>query len=323
MATLLPELQGYQSRTFIYKVVSNLELKPDVMFPLEPGPAASPVLLHYHGGFLIIGNCYSLLPYWLIKACVSRNWIFVTADCRLIPETTAHNSVEDAVDAYDWVPRRLTGILNISTGPVILAGSSAGAYLALTAASAALTPPRALPLLYGLLDPTNERYTTKGTNVLGLPPVDSRPVLEAFAFTGDNNAVILPGHGWPEDLLSDPRFALIQTARIEAQISDIMTGVNGISEAIAKHGPDAAITASEPKLFPNDAGVPFTISQLTAEKLKKCGVEVFSEFPDDAQHGFDVLLGLLDLDEATAQVTITPSIKSLQRVLQFLDLMMQ
>ncbi|KAH7116306.1 Alpha/Beta hydrolase protein [Dactylonectria macrodidyma] len=312
MATLLQEFQGYQSQTFTYKVVSNLELKLDIMFPLEPGPGATPVLLHYHGGFLIIGNRHSLLPHWLIKACVSRKWIFATADYRLIPETTAHSSVEDAVDAYEWAVRHLPSLLNIVTGPVILAGSSAGAYLALTAASA-------------------------GTNILGLPPLDSRPVLETFTSSGDINAPVLPGYAWPEDLLSDSRFTLIQAAHMEAQIPDMMTGVDGISEKIAKRGPEAGIAASERKLFPvafgalsglpptmllhgkNDDCVPFTVGLLTAEKLRRNGVEVSSEFLDDARHGFDVMLGPLDIEEAITEVTITPAIESLRKVLQFLD----
>lgn len=267
----------------------------------------------------------------------------MTSDYRLLPETTAHRSVEDARDAYEWVVQQLAGTLNINTGPVILAGSSAGAYLALTAASMILaaapvdfTPPRAMLLLYGLLDPSNERYTTKGTNILGLPPINPGPVLEGFASTHDTRGVVISGYSWPVSLPEDPRFALIQAAHIAARIPDIMTGVDGLSEAIAAHGPEASIAASERKLFAvafgalsglpptllihgrNDIGVPFAISQLAAEELKSCGVDVTTEFPDDAQHGFDVMLGHVDLDEST-QVRTTPAVESLRRALEFLD----
>lgn len=53
MMNPLSRFQGYSSRTFTYKTVDTLELKLDVLYPLEPRPTATPVLLHYHGGFLV------------------------------------------------------------------------------------------------------------------------------------------------------------------------------------------------------------------------------------------------------------------------------
>ncbi|CAJ0544075.1 Ff.00g040700.m01.CDS01 [Fusarium sp. VM40] len=113
------------------------------------------VLIHYHGGFLIVGDRYSYPPYWLLHACASREWTFVTPDYRLIPETTAHAALDDAVHAYEWVHSVLPGLLGCQVSSVLLASSSAGGYLALSTASVVAKKPEALLLIYGMLDPAD------------------------------------------------------------------------------------------------------------------------------------------------------------------------
>ncbi|KAK7398524.1 hypothetical protein QQX98_012100 [Neonectria punicea] len=291
---------GYKSRSFTYKTAEKLQLKLEVLVPLEPSTDPTPVVLHYHGGWLIIGDRYSVQPHWLINACFRRRWIFVSPDYRLMPESTAHDSVDDAADAYEWVSKRLSAELNISIGPLILSGSSAGAYLALTVASFTPTKPRALFLLYGMLDPADERYTTKGTNVLGLPPVEAGPVLAQFDSGGNEKEVARSGYPWPDDLATDSRFGLIMALHMEALIPDRMTGIDGLSKEIAIRGQKTSIPASAQRLFPkafadlsglpstfifhgkNDNVVPCRLSRSTAEVLQVLGVDVTTEFPDDA-----------------------------------------
>jgi hypothetical protein len=85
-----------------------------------------------------------------------------------------------------------------------MAGSSAGAYLALTAATIVPTKPRALFLLYGILDPAGKRYTTQGTNVFGFPPVETGPILDKFLPSSNKRRPALPGYPFPDDLSTDP-----------------------------------------------------------------------------------------------------------------------
>ncbi|KAJ3500740.1 hypothetical protein NM208_g17081 [Fusarium decemcellulare] len=158
----LAGFDGYTSRTFSFKSTPDGDINVDVVYPEDSDGSPSTVLLHYHGGFLIIGDRYSFLPYWLVHACASRKWIFVTPEYRLIPETTAHSSVDDAVDAYNWVRSSLPDLIGRPVGSVLLAGSSAGGYLALTTAVAVTQKPSALLLIYGMLDPTGSRYLTPG-----------------------------------------------------------------------------------------------------------------------------------------------------------------
>lgn len=45
--------KGFNSKVFTYKTVSGLELKLDVFYPLAKVIQATPVLIHFHGGFLV------------------------------------------------------------------------------------------------------------------------------------------------------------------------------------------------------------------------------------------------------------------------------
>lgn len=151
----LSGLDGYKSKTLSFKSTRDGNIKLDVVYPEQIDDASpSTMLLHYHGGFLIFGDRYAFVPYWLVNACASRKWIFVTPDYRLIPETTAQSSLEDAVNAYEWVLSSLPQELGCKVGSVLVAGSSAGGYLALATAATVTKQPSALLLIYGMLDAT-------------------------------------------------------------------------------------------------------------------------------------------------------------------------
>lgn len=208
--------------------------------------------IHFYNNKLkqIIGDRASLQLSWLINAYVQRRWVFVSLDYRLLPESTAHDTVDDVVEACEWVSQSLSTALNMNTSPVILAGSSAGTYLALTAATIVPTKPRALFLLYGMLDPAGKRYTTQGTNVLGFPPVETGPILAQILPRSDKRRSALPGYPFPDDLSTDPRFALIQAVHIEAPLPDMMTGILGMSHSIRSQNREASIPDSSRRLFP-------------------------------------------------------------------------
>jgi len=56
-----------------------------------------------------------------------------------------------------------------------------------------------------------------------------------------------------------------------------------------------------------------------AEKLKKAGTQVTTEFPVDAQHGFDVALGRIDIESVSSGDSNSPAVDSLKRAIEFLD----
>ncbi|KAF4980446.1 hypothetical protein FZEAL_3562 [Fusarium zealandicum] len=331
----LAGFDGYTSKTFNFKSTSDGNIPVDIVYPVETDGSPSTVLIHYHGGFLIVGDRFSFLPYWLVHACASRRWIFVSPEYRLIPETTAHGAVKDADDAYYWVRSSLPDLLGRRIGPVLMAGSSAGAYLALSTASAATEKPDALLLIYGMLNPVGSRYLTSGTNTFGMPPIETEAILRDFPKARDHETrKAISAYPQPVDPTNDPRFALISAVHVDALIPDYMTGVDGLSRAIAKGGVQE-IPDAHRRLFPlsfgnlsgiprtmllhgeNDSAVPIVNSLTAAEKLREAGVEVVTEFPEDAEHGFDVRAGNLNVEGADGDIVFAA--ETLRRAIRFLD----
>ncbi|KAH6871510.1 Alpha/Beta hydrolase protein [Thelonectria olida] len=326
---------GYTSKTFTFKSTpEGGSISVDVAYPEETDGSPSTVLIHYHGGFLIVGDRYSFLPYWLVHACASRKWIFVTPEYRLIPETTAHAALEDAVDAYEWTRSSLPDLLGHPVGSVLLAGSSAGGYLALSTASAVVEKPAALLLIYGLHDPAGSRYTTPGFNIFGRPAIETAPVLREFPKRKQNeDREIISAYALPADPAEDRRFSLASALHIDALFPDYITGVDGLSREMAKRGIEA-IPEDHHRLFPlsfgnlsniprtmllhglNDSAVPVECSVQAEKKLRAAGSEVFTEFPEDGEHGFDVRVGNLDVEGAGGD-GIT-AVESLRNVIRFL-----
>ncbi|KAH6685924.1 Alpha/Beta hydrolase protein [Plectosphaerella plurivora] len=334
-------ISGYQSKTVTFKSTADGDIKAEVFYPENLTSASRvPVLIHYHGGFLIVGDRFAFLPYWLVHACAARGWVFVSPEYRLLPETTAHAAVEDAVDAYDWVLESLSSLLDRPIGPILVAGSSAGGYLALTTATAASMSPKKSPAgvlaVYGMLDPANERYTTPGTNIFGRPAVDVRPILNGFpkaTASGTDDRQVISAYA-VSDPATDKRFSLVSALHLDAIFPDYLTGVDGLSRAIATDGP-GAIAKEHAALFPlnfgdfgpgfppvmllhgaNDSAVPVSCSAVAAEKLRSCGISVVADFPVDAEHGWDTRAGNVDVESSDADgVNAVESLRSAVRFL--------
>lgn len=53
MAADLSGFEGYVNKVLPFKTVDGLELKVDVLYPSTKPTSPPPVLIHYHGGFLV------------------------------------------------------------------------------------------------------------------------------------------------------------------------------------------------------------------------------------------------------------------------------
>ncbi len=95
-------------------------------------PAGAPVLLHFHGGGFHSGNkAREARP--LIRHLTSRRGLVcVSANYRLQPHVTLADQVADVRDAIAWV-RAHAAEFGAEPGTLFLAGSSAGANLAIRA----------------------------------------------------------------------------------------------------------------------------------------------------------------------------------------------
>ena len=111
-------------------------------------PAGVPVLLHFHGGGFYSGNkAREARP--LIRHLTSRRgFVCVSADYRLQPQATLADQVADARDAIAWV-RAHAADFGAEPGTLFIAGSSAGANLAIRAACEGETGIAGLICRYG------------------------------------------------------------------------------------------------------------------------------------------------------------------------------
>ncbi|KAF4343994.1 Arylacetamide deacetylase [Fusarium beomiforme] len=333
--SLFDSLKGYTFKTIPYKSGPDGDIVLDVVYPEDTDGSPSTVAIHIHGGFLIVGDRYSFIPYWLLNAATTRKWIFVTPDYRLVPESTAHASLDDCIDAYNWVRSSLADTIGRPIGPVLLAGSSAGGYLALSTANAVEEKPTALLLIYGMLDAAGPRYTTPGTNIWGAPPFDTASVLNNFPRPKENDdRKAISGYPPPENMQEDPRFSVASALHIDALFPDYMTGIEGLSREIANKGIDA-IPKEHRRLFPlsfgdlgniprtfllhgvNDSAVTVDCSIQAEKKLREAGVQVVKDFPEDAEHGFESRIGNVDVEKADADGI--PNVESLRNAILFLE----
>jgi len=114
---------------FVYKTVKGHDIKANIFLPVSG--EKHPVLVYLHGGGFIFGNRDGLeTP--LREKLVANGYAVISADYRLAPETKLDEIIEDASDVVKWI--RLNGEqkYNIDTSKIVVAGGSAGGYLALT-----------------------------------------------------------------------------------------------------------------------------------------------------------------------------------------------
>jgi acetyl esterase/lipase len=217
----------------------------------------------------------------------------------------------------------------------MVSGSSAGGYLALTTTAIVKTKPAAALLVYGMLDPAGPRYTSPGPNIFGKPAIDAEAILREHPLAhgkGETRQVL------SAVTVSDPavekRFAIAEALHLKGLFVDYLTGVSGLGQVIREHGV-GAIPNEHARLFPlssgdlssfprtmllhgkNDSAVPAENSTVAAEKLRSAGVSVLAEFPEDAEHGFDVRPGNINVEASDAS-DITAA-DALRKAIRFLD----
>jgi acetyl esterase/lipase len=96
------------------------------------GGSAGPILIHLHGGYFRSGRkSFEARP--LLHRLAGRGWVCISANYRLRPAATFPDYLVDVKKVIAWA-REHAGEHGGDTAHVFLAGSSAGAHLAMTAA---------------------------------------------------------------------------------------------------------------------------------------------------------------------------------------------
>lgn len=149
----------------VYKTVNGHAIDLDILYPKtlsvpRPSDTASPVVLRFHGGGLGAGS--SLLPLffapWMLQLSKRHSAVVVSANYRLIPESTVQESIDDANDALRWVRQELAAIMldeagiKVDVDRIMTAGDSAGGYLSLHVGLSHPDEIRAVTAAYPMVD---------------------------------------------------------------------------------------------------------------------------------------------------------------------------
>ncbi|MFJ9821528.1 alpha/beta hydrolase [Streptomyces sp. NPDC101151] len=122
-----------------------------------------PVLYYMHGGGMITGNAWSVLPRLLREWALTLDLAVISVDYRLAPQAQYPEPVEDCYAGLAWLSAHAAG-LGIDAGRIIVGGKSAGGGLA--AALALLSRDRGGPTLIGqllmcpMLDDRNNTFSS-------------------------------------------------------------------------------------------------------------------------------------------------------------------
>ncbi|RDW65770.1 alpha/beta hydrolase [Aspergillus mulundensis] len=314
-----------ETSTHTFKEADGLSLEIDVSKPKASDNGI--VLVHFHGGYLVLGEKSTKPPHWLINACRARGWTYASPSYRLLPETPGLEILSDALDTIRWVRSNLSK-------KIIIAGSSAGGYLAL-ASAAHPTCPRPLAVLsnYGMLDPAGKRYVEPGRPLRA--PVSDLPAALEEVREAMVSGKPLDGYPFPENPPADKRFNWIKAMHEGAMFPDVLTRIPGLAKVIKQQGaeviPDEyrslfpasfALTKNFPPtiLLHGDADelVGFEQSALVAKKLGELGVQVHLERAVGQGHGFEHN-GFIDLDAGDTNGEDEEMLECLRRVVSALE----
>jgi acetyl esterase/lipase len=182
-------------------------------------PAGAPVLLHFHGGAFYSGNkAREARP--LIRHLTSRRgFVCVSADYRLQPQVTLADQVADVRDAIAWV-RAHAAEYGAEPGALFLAGSSAGANLAIRAVCEGETGIAGLICRYGYygnLAPPGDMppmLVVHGEKDMMIPVPDVRAFVERVRAVSSHPVTYaeLPGAHHDFDLYESIRSAAVNKA---------------------------------------------------------------------------------------------------------------
>ncbi|MDG2391652.1 MAG: alpha/beta hydrolase [Planctomycetaceae bacterium] len=147
----------FAKSTFTYKTVGDVKIDADVY--RVPDKVKRPVVVWIHGGALIIGTRAGVPPQ-LKDLAIQEGFIIVSLDYRLGPEAQLPEIVSDVTDALDWVHDKGPNLFHSDPSRLVVAGASAGGYLALMSGLHPKVKPNAIVSYWGFGDIDGD-WTTK------------------------------------------------------------------------------------------------------------------------------------------------------------------
>lgn len=151
------QTQGFGKQEFVFKTVGDVKIRADVYRYNDT--QKRPVIVWLHGGALILGS-RSAVPNQLKDLAREERFVLVSLGYRLAPEANLQEIISDLRDGIEWI--RTSGPKRFNADPkkMVVAGASAGGYLALMSGFGAEHCPTAIVSYWGFGDVDGD-WTTK------------------------------------------------------------------------------------------------------------------------------------------------------------------
>lgn len=287
------KLAPFNLHDITYKTVSNTPINATILIPKDIKPGKHPVLVRWHGGYLIAG-ARMFLPFfqqWVFDFALSHSAIMVVPDYRLIPESSGSDILEDVADFWSWagssLPVELKKIdsgVEIDLESIAVVGESAGGYLSIQ--SALLHPEvgiKAVIAQYPILDVTSDFFSKAyEKSIFGLPQ-QPKDIAE------NHIASMKPGTVLAADP-SDP------PSRLELALAIVQQGryleLLGEGQRVQPLENLKEFKGRLPFLFlchgNQDSAVPVEGTKVFEKLLKEVRPDAKAKFAyEDGEHGFD------------------------------------
>lgn len=263
--------------THVYKTVDTCTIELDVIesnnrLHGNAGGSLRPTVVHMHGGALINGRRQSIADVMLPalhRLVLEQDYVLVSIDYRLAPETKLPEILTDVEDAFRWVREQGPGRYRIDPERIAAVGSSAGGYLALVSGFRLDRRPRAVVSVsgYGAFGKWAVR-----PGRLELPPVTLRDALACVGRVPVSNGV--------EDRPCNARdFYIYGRQQGQGFWPRSVTGFDPLTSpgAYAAFSPARNVSTDYPPTLllhgERDLDVPYVESVQMADRLSAHGVE--------------------------------------------------
>ena len=274
-----PEPAEVSVTTHVYKTVDTLEIKADVHRANDG--VTRPVLVWIHGGALINGHREGVSQR-VKEMALESEYVLVSIDYRLAPETQLPGIIEDLEDAFAWIRAKGPALFQADVTRVAVAGGSAGGYLTLTSGFRVQPPPTVLVAFWGYGDlvgdwystpsPHDRHHRTKMSRDEAYKQVSGPPVSDSRDRQGDGGAFYqhCRQHGlWPKAVSGwDPHSE-----------ADKFFPFMPVKNVTSTYPPTLMIHGTE------DTDVPYEQSAMMAEQFESNGVEHQLISIEGGEHG--------------------------------------
>jgi len=327
--------------TFGYKAlqhdIGKTHIELDVWLPQSSSSGKElPVLVWFHGGGGFCGDKgeHNLwFPYWVKDLATKRNnWIFVSANYRLLVPTNGHHILEDIKDTFRFVaselgPKIASLGFKINLDRLAVGGESFGGYCARLAALHAEPKPKVILSMYGMGGLLLASFYTQGRQKDGpFPTPFHQPLLPVpdpaneDILSPDNQTTVTstPMGMDAEGNSLHPRMGpFIYTCQL-GNFLDYLTGEQGFTASIKEKVEEGDkiskedVPSSMHEVFPEfdvsrlppsvlvhglaDTCVSYKESRETGTQLTKVGTETLLVELENEEHGFDILAGAAAVD---------------------------